>query len=80
MSATESKGKVTMEMVRSWSQRVCPWVPQEVKERSQMLKVKLQRAKGKGKGHNKMIKKKEQRINYNLVNEVHSVYYFYICL
>ena len=42
--------------------------------------VKGKVAKGKGKGHNKMIKKKEQRINYNLVNEVHSVYYFYICL
>lgn len=42
--------------------------------------VKGKVAKGKGKGHNKMIKKKEQRINYNLVNEVHSVYYFNICL
>ena len=77
MSATESKGKVTMEMVRSWSQRVCPWVPEG---KGKVPNVKGKVAKGKGKGHNKMIKKKEQRINYNLVNEVHSVYYFNISL
>ena len=32
--------------------------------------VKDKVAKGKGKGHNKMIKNKKQWINYNLVNEV----------